>query len=552
MKHWKIVNDQAEENNITDNSNILKLLLENRGLSIQEDASLFLNPEIEKVTIKSSGIDISEYVKFKKRIEKAIEDGEKIIIFGDYDVDGICASAILWETLFAKTKNVFPYIPDRVDEGYGLSRKGIDNVLQKHSDVKVIITVDNGIVAIDAVKYANEKKIDVLLTDHHVKGNVLPEAHCIVHTTNLCGAGIAWVIAKELQFETTRKVDEKLELASLATIADLVPLVGNNRAIVKFGLEKLRNTNRIGLQELFAEAGLTKDAIGVYSVGHVIAPRLNATGRIQSAMNALRMLCTGNMQKAKEYAIMLGSVNKNRQVLTQESFEHAKLLAIDTTYSSRIIVVAHETYNPGVIGIVASHLVENYYKPSFAISKGDEISKGSARSIQGVNIIELLRSVGDTLLEAGGHPMAAGFSLATEKIDAFIKVLSEKAEVLVSDEMLKRYLKIDCLLSFDAISNELIKSLQMLEPFGMGNPEPVFATKGVEIHELRKIGKEKNHLKLKLTHDASILDAIAFGAAEKFDLSEGDSIDVAYTISENIWNGRKSIQLKIRDIKPKD
>lgn len=548
MKHWQIISEETVDKSQKTIEDIVKLLLKNRGLTTKQEIDVFLNSDINATSLVSCGIDEKEFEKFKTRIEKAIEDSEKIIIFGDYDVDGITSCAILWETLYTKTKNVIPYIPDRADEGYGLSIKGIDNVLKENPDTKIIITVDNGIVAYDAVDYANQKGIDVIVTDHHVKGKKLPKAFCIIHTTSLCGGGISWALTKELQYESNEKIHEKLELATLATIADLVPLINDNRAIVREGLSVLRKTQRLGLTELLKEAGVEKENLGVYTIGHVIAPRLNATGRIQSAMNALRLLCTRDQKKAQDFAKMLGGVNRDRQGLTEESVNHAKLLAIENS-SPHITIVSDVSYNQGVIGLVASQLVEIYYKPAVVIAIGESVSKGSARSISGVNIIELLRSVSDQLLEAGGHPMAAGFSVATERIDEFMKALEKKASEVVTEELLKRYLKIDALLTFSMITMEFLDAIGKLEPYGMGNPEPVFATRNVSIVETRKIGREQNHLKLKVESDGKIFDAVAFGMVDKIDLSEGDKVDIAYIVDKNEWNGKVSLQLKIRDIK---
>jgi len=548
MKHWQIIHQETGDRGQKTVAEIVKILLKNRNLVSQKDINKFLNPDINRTTLASVGIDEKEFLKFKKRIEKAIENNEKIVIFGDYDVDGITSCAILWETLYARTKKVIPYIPDRADEGYGLSIKGIENVLVSNPDTKLIITVDNGIVAFDAIEFANKKGIDVIVTDHHVKGKKLPNAFCILHTTSLCGGGIAWVLAKELAFESKKKISEKLELATLATVADLVPLTNDNRAIVREGLKVLENTNRIGLKELLKEAGVQKQALSVYTIGHVIAPRLNATGRIQSAMNALRLLCTNDLSKAESLAKMLGGVNRDRQVLTEESVNHAKLLAIENS-SSHITIVSDSSYNQGVIGLVASQLVEIYYKPAIAIAIGDRVSKGSARSISGVNIIELLRSVSEQLIEAGGHPMAAGFSVATEHIEEFVKALEKKASEVVTEEHLKRYLKIDVLISFPIISMEFLEAIGKLEPYGMGNPEPVFATKNVLIVESRKIGREQNHLKMKVESEGKTFGALAFGMANKVDLSTGDVVDIAYTIDKNEWNGKVELQIKIKDIK---
>ncbi len=546
MKHWKIISEGIVPNSPDD---VISIILKNRNLIKEDDVTEFLEADIGKVTLQSIGIEKEDFEKFKDRINNAFKKNEKVVIFGDYDVDGICATAILWETLYSKSKNIIPYIPDRVDEGYGLSKKGIDNVLEKNPDIKIIITVDNGIVAYEAVNYAKEKGIDVIVTDHHVKGKIEPPAYCVLHTTQLCGAGIAWVIAKELGFENPGKIDEKLELAALATIADLVPLTKNNRAIVKKGIEKLRTTRRIGLVELLKEAGIDMQMLGVHAIGHVIAPRLNATGRIQSAMNALRLLCTNDAVKAQQLSSMIGNVNRDRQELTEETVAHAKLLALERSGNSKITIVSDESYNQGVIGLVASQMVESYYRPAIAIAVGEKISKGSARSIVGVNIIELIRSVSDTIVEAGGHPMAAGFSIETHRIQEFISAITKKAEDVVTEEHLKRVLKIDMKLSFELINATLVREIDTLAPFGMENPEPLFTSENVTILNVRKIGKKQNHLKLQVEKDGVVFDAIGFGLADMTDILAGDTVAIAYHISENEWNGRKSIQLKIRDIK---
>ena len=549
MKKWKIIHQglgEGVKGSVEENVNIL---LKNRGLTTKKDIASFLHPDIEKVSLESSQIDPKEFKKFKKRIAVSIKNHEKTIIFGDYDVDGICASAILWETLFVKNKKAIPYIPERIEEGYGLSKKGIDNVLISHPDTKLIITVDNGIVAYDAVDYANGRGIDVIITDHHAIGKKRNNALCILHTVSLCGAGIAWVIAKELLFETKDEVYKKLELAMLATIADLVPLISVNRAIAKEGLQLIKNTKRIGLQELFLAADIDKKDVGVYTVSHIIAPRLNASGRIDKAINALRLLCTHDKEKAKYYASMLGTFNRDRQDLTSDAVEHAKTLSIKTSYSSKITIVADKSYNPGVIGIVASHMVEHYYRPSFAVSIGKEISKGSARSIIGVNIIELLRSVSSHLIEAGGHPMAAGFSVKTDHMEKFFKALARKAESIVTDEILERFITIDMLLPFELIDKKLFQEIEKLSPFGMGNSEPVFATEDVEVSDVRRIGQEGKHLKMKLSKEGKIFDAVGFGLSQKHDVQIGDIVSVAFTIDENEWQGKKTMQLKVKDIR---
>ncbi len=548
MKRWNILQNKP----LSTSKEIVDILLKNRNIGKNEKAE-FLHPNTQTIILENVGLERKEYKKFEKRIKSAIKDNEKIIVYGDYDVDGITGSAILFETLYSSTKQVTAYIPGRVEEGYGLSMKGIDNVLEKYPDAKLIITVDNGIVANSAVDYANKKGIDVIITDHHAKGEKLPEAFCILHTTQLCGAGVAWVIAKEMKFESDEKIHQKLELAALATVADLVPLIGANRAIVKEGLEVLKKTKRLGLKELFKHARIDLNSISVYTIGHQIAPRLNASGRLTHALNALRLLCTKDPEKATKYAKMLDDTNRDRQFLTEEAVQHAKLLALEHKLNTKIMLVSHNSYNQGIIGLVASNLVESYYRPSFAISIGEDgISKGSARSISGVNIVEMLRMVSHILDEVGGHPMAAGFSLKTEKIEELHIALAKIAERLVTDEVVERVLRIDALLKFELLDKSLFKNLQSLAPFGMGNPEPVFATEKVTVEECRKIGREGNHLKLIVSKDGNKFDAVGFGLADKFEISSGDTIDVAYTIDVNEWNGKTTLQLKVRDLKIKE
>lgn len=526
---------------VTDDK-ILDLLLENRNVKTKKEKEAFLNPELEDVTIKNVGIDPSEVKKSLKRIKDAIEANETIIVFGDYDVDGITGTAILWETIYRDYKNVFPHIPHRVDEGYGLSIKGIDHVLSSYPDTRLIITVDNGIVASDAVDYANEKGIDVIITDHHVRGVSLPNASSIVHTTKICGSAVAYILSKEI----SQAPSNHLELAALATVADLVPLTGASRAIVKFGILALRKTNRIGLLELLSEAALKRGEVDVYRIGHVIAPRLNASGRIAHAMDSLRLLCTKDRNRAKELARSLGETNKSRQTLTQEATEHADLVSEQIDLTHKFIFVHNADYNPGVIGLVASRLVEKHYRPSIAVSVGEKVSKGSARSIAGFNIIEYIRTFQEFLVDAGGHPMAAGFTVETSRLEEFRNAMIAGSHI-ISDELLERTLTIDCELSFENISLSLYKEIQKLAPFGMNNLEPLFVSKKVIIDDMKLVGKEKNHVKMKLMQNGKTLDAILFSGQE-FDLKIGQEVDLVYTVDNNSWNGMDKIDLKIRDV----
>ena len=546
MKKWETINKLKTQNAKLKIDELINLLLENRGITTKKEREAFLNPKLEDVTPKSVGIDAKQLKQAIARIKQAIEKKEQIIVFGDYDVDGITGSAILWETLHSLGADVWPYIPSRVEEGYGLSVKALENQALRAKHPTLIITTDNGIVAHDAVTFANEQGIDVIITDHHVVSETLPDAVAIVHTTKLCGAGVAYVLSKELRVSE----DNHLELATLGTVADMVPLTGANRAIVKNGLPVLSQTKRLGLLALFKQAGLQKETFSVYEIGYIIAPRLNASGRIASAMDSLRLLCTTNKKRAEDLAELLEATNKERQILLREAAEDAVLRVKQQAASiKKLVIVAQESYQEGVIGLVAGRLVEAFYRPAIVIAKREKMSKASARSVSGFNIIEFLRIHAAHFVNVGGHPMAAGFTIETEKITLLQQLFEEQAEKMLDEVTLTRKLKIDCELSLSMITEKLYEALQVLAPFGMGNPEPVFATRDVIIQDIRVMGKEGSHLKLFLRQEKDSFEAIAFGMGERAsELHVGDAIDVAYTIDENTWNGNTKLQLKVKDI----
>lgn len=537
---------------------IVSYLLEARGITDEEQKNLFLFPKLEQVTAENVGLDRKKMAQAVKRIEKAIQGGEQIIIFGDYDVDGICASAILWEALHHKTSKVMPYIPHRIEEGYGLSTAGIRNVVEQFPETKLIITVDNGIVANEAVTFANSLGIDVIITDHHLPhedaAHQLPAAHSIVHTTKLCGAGIAWVLSKEFIGDDAvlqkEHVSDHLVFAALATIADMVPLINENRTIVKHGLPELRRTMRVGLRALFAEAGIEQRSIQTYQIGHQISPRLNASGRMESAMDSLRLLCTRDQRRATELANLLGEINKFRQEETMLATEHAVGQMADGKWQmAKLLIVADASYPQGVIGLVAGKLVEKFYRPAIVIAIGETHSKASVRSVKGFNIIEFLRTQSEHFVNVGGHPMAAGFTIETSKISALKKILEDAAEQSLSEDHLMRTLAIDAALPLKIVNQELYQALQALAPFGMGNPEPVFSSRA-EVKDIRILGRAGNHLKLKLSNNSDVFDAIGFGMGERAgEIKIGDEIEVAYIVDENEWNGRRNLQLKLKDIR---
>jgi len=607
MKKWNLVYKIKNKKLNLKNEDLLRILLLNRGIKTRTEIENFLNPDLSKISVQSVGINALQLQKSVKRIHQAIKNQEQIIIFGDYDVDGICGSAILWETLNNLGAKVLPYIPKRAEEGYGLSLAGISNLKSQISNISLIITVDNGIVANEAVEFAKKQGIDIIITDHHAPAKKLPKAHSIVHTTSICGAAVAYVLCNKLRWgpvfsrqshiaddarstklksklqprslseslysnstinsnygnisafsssagelspSATPHVDNHLELVCLATIADLVPLANANRTLVYFGLKALQKTKRPGLLALFKSAAIEKEDIGVYEIGHIIAPRLNAMGRLEDAMDSLRLICTKDIQRAQKLAKQLSNTNLQRQEITANALDHAKGKAKDKILKN-LIFIADKSYQQGVIGLVAGRLVEEYYLPSIVISKGEKYSKASARSVKGFNIIDFLRKASDLMVDLGGHPMAAGFTVENTKLDLLEKKIYELSAKLLNKDHLQRVLNIDLELPGNLISLETFEVIQKLAPFGMANSEPTFLTKNLIVESLRIIGRDGKHLKLNLKTQISNLkfDAIAFGIGDSHNLKIGDKVEVVYTLDVNKWNGNKNLQLKVRDLK---
>ncbi len=542
---WKVAGPPAGGS-----GDLVDALLENRGLRTKKEKDNFLNPTSPyKLTLKE--LEISE-VQVKKgiaRLKLAKKKNEKVIVYGDYDADGICSTAILWETLYFLGINAMPFIPDRFNDGYGLNAKSIQNLKLKIKNLKLIITVDNGIVANDGVEMAKKLGIDVIVTDHHLLGKNKPNAHAIVHTTLIAGSAVSWVFSREILKSFKEKEEKlKLELVGIGTIADQLPLVGPNRSFAKFGLKDLNRTKRPGLNCLLKDAGV-KEEVGIYEVNYIIAPRINAMGRLSNGLDSLRLICTKNAKKAIELAKNVSDTNIERQKLVETVVTHARQSYLDIG-SEKIIVLSSESYHEGVIGLAASRLVEEFYRPSIVISTKGKIAKASGRSISGFNIIENLRKLEDMWVEGGGHPMAAGFSIETIKIPEFIKKLEELVEPLLTEELLIKKLKIDLETGFDKLNWDLVKTLSLFEPMGLGNPTPTFLTRGVDIVEVKPVGQTKKHLKLKLSKNGKFFDAIAFGFGEYYpDLLGKAKVDIVYALEENVWNGSRNLQLRVKDLR---
>lgn len=530
---------------------IVDILFENRGIKTKKERADFFNPpNPSEMTAKEFNIDDAQIKVAVKRIKKAIENKDKIVVYGDYDVDGICATAILWETLYSLGASVIPYIPSRFTEGYGLNVESIKKLKEDNPELVLMITVDQGIVAHEKVKFAKDLGLDVIITDHHEPSDTKPDALAIVHTTKISGSGVSWVLSREL----SDMENDHLGLAALGTITDLLPLVGINRSIAVHGLDVLRSSQRAGIKAICKEAFVEQKTLETYHIGFILGPRLNAMGRVEHAMDSLRLLCTKNPERAADLAFKLGRTNKLRQEKTEATFNHVHE-SFGASWSNgnlpKLLFVHHETYEEGIIGIAAGRLVDKYYRPAIVVSRGEEFSKASARSIPGVNIIDLIREAGEGLLvNTGGHPMAAGFTVKTEDLEILGQRLFKISQKTILDNVLTKETKIDCEIGFSGINWDLCKALSVFTPFGYGNPEPTFLTKNVNAAGVRLMGKDNTHLKLQLIEKGAILPAVGFRMGEIYPKLTSDKlIDVVYSIEQNEWQGKREIQLKLRNIK---
>ena len=540
---WKVINNTK----VSDAKAVLKELAKNREI---DDIEKFINPPFPADATELNVKPAVEYIR------KAISDGRAIIIHGDYDADGQTATAILWRTIYNDLdyKNVHPYIPNRFDEGYGLSKESIKSIAKTHDGKKnpLIITVDCGITAVEESKFAIDMGFSVIITDHHEPGGEIPEVDFVVHTTKSTGAGIAWLLSNELLNEKNGNSKNKkyLDLAAIGTICDLQPLKGFNRSIAYHGLIEINKNPIEGIKALKELAGIKND-LDTYEIGWIIGPRLNATGRLEDAMESLRLLSTDSPQQAKELATNLNNINAKRQDKTQLDLKMAMAEFYAIEELPHVLVTTREEYHEGVIGLVAGRLTQTFYRPSIAISteKNSKLAKGSARSIKGISIIETLRRFEHLFENLGGHDMAAGFSILESNIDKLKSALNSITDF--NQNLFTKELTIDLELPTSLISNDTLEEINKLKPFGVENYEPVFLTKNLKIYNLMTFGQENNHLKLFLQDEnQNQFTCLAFGKGKQSEtLKTNDIIDVAYSLSVNTWNGNSNLELRIRDFK---
>ncbi len=579
MKQWQVRHRIKSKSPSRRRQEIIEAILANRKIKNREE--FFSPPPPSRVTAADVGISPRELTNAKKRLLLAKKRGEQVLIWGDYDTDGICGTAILWEALWKNGFDALPYIPLR-SEGYGLSETTFFKLKKKHPKIGLVITVDNGIVAHKAVREIAKSGTDVIITDHHIKEEQVPKAAAIVWTTKMCGAAVAWFLAREF----TASKNDGLGLAALATVADFMPLLSINRSLVKYGLRHLRRTERAGLLSMYREAGLIKENLEAYHLGFIIAPRLNAMGRLATAMDSLRLLCTNDRERAGRLAQKIGRANRERQAMTSRVFLKAvREIRRRGQENDKLLFVHSASFHPGVIGLVAGKLTEKFYRPAIVAHEDGVFTKASCRSIKGFNIVAAIRRLGRHLVTAGGHPQAAGFTVRTKDLARVEKELQAIAEGTIDEKILVAKVAIDCQLSFADLNFSLFEALERFKPFGFGNPRPVFKTANVRIEGIRRVGKDKSHLKLILddlgtkkiermpaspaggpaynlrqgaeqgvvsgeADEGSRLmwDGIGFGMGD-LDLKIGDRIDIAYNLVVNEWNGRRNLELKIEEIR---
>lgn len=563
---WTEPKEISDEVNVElkDYNPFLQKLLFSRGIRTKDDAEVFLDPQLEQLADPFLLFDVAKAVE---RIEKAIKDGERIFIHGDFDVDGICATAILWEYLYRKRKaQVMPYIPSRVDEGYGMSEKSVNSIIKAGADL--IISVDCGIRDVEVVKKfrksaKNKDGVDFIITDHHQPGEKLPRYVPVIHPAHprgeypfkyLSGAAVAWKLISAM--EKTRNPDRfdwkdipGLDLVAFSTVCDVMPLTGENRVLVKYGLEAMKNSISVGLNALVEEAELSLSEVKAYHFGYILGPRINAAGRIGDAMDALRLLTTNKESSARVLASKLGGWNRERQEITETVLKEVRE-EVERDGTGKHLYFAHGNDWPeGIIGLVAGKIQEMFNHPVVLVSQKDGASRGSARSISGFNIIDAIENQNDLLESYGGHPQAAGFTVDSKNIEKLKSRLQKWAEQKLKDENFVREIAADAKVSPGELTWDVWELIRDVEPFGYGNRRPVFWVKNAVITEVQGVGDNK-HMKLVVKGESGdSLNCIFFGGGEWLDkIAVGDMIDMIGGLDINRWNGNETLQFKVQDI----
>ena len=584
-KHWHVHSrlPESEFARFPDLPKLVVQILYNRGIKEPDQVRSFLACQPSDDTDPFQLKGMPEAVG---RLHQAIKAGELIAIYGDYDADGVTATALMTHTLTALGGKVTPYIPDRFDEGYGLNKGALTYLTQK--GVRVVLTVDCGIRSVEEVSHGNRLGLDMIITDHHFVSDKIPPAlaainpkqpGCRYSFDQLAGVGLAYKLAQalaqgqdQLGHRSSLALEEFLDLVALGTVADLAPLKGENRALVARGLERLNTPQRPGVQMLMAQAGVQPGGVDATTIGFVLGPRLNAAGRLEHARDAYELLVTDDVFRAGQLAQKLDDQNRERQSLTQSAVELARQVVLEDGLSRPLYLITHPSFNTGIVGLVSSRLTEEFYRPTLVAQQTETETKGSARSIPGFHITQALDECAGLLERYGGHSAAAGFTLKNKNLPEFEDRLLAIAERQLTDAMMVPELNIDAKLNLPGFNRrrvedrlsaravgraideldmglQIVDSLDQLRPFGEANPAPVFVSYGLEVKGKRQVGTDGDHLKLVLYDGKQTWDAIAFRMGSWHDLLT-PHVDVAYTLEINEWQGRHRLQLNVQDIKP--
>ncbi len=562
QKRWRVKPRAPQEqfNRLSHLPPVLVQLLYNRGLTEPAEVHAFLTYALPP----DNPFRLRDMSKAVDRIRRAIRKGENIVVYGDFDADGVTSSALMALTLRALGARVRVYIPHRVDEGYGLNKKALKKIAD--AGTHLLITVDCGIRSVDEVAYAQALGMDVVLTDHHSIGPQIPPAYAVINPKReddpypfkgLAGVGVAFKLAQALlrveQHVPLRKRGEVslveqdlLDLVALGTVADIVPLIGENRSLVARGLERLNQPQRPGLLALMEAAGVHPGTVDTMTIGFMLAPRINAAGRLSSAKLAYRLLMAEELGEALTLASQLNTLNRQRQYLTQQAVQRAQAQLAEQS-SSPLYIVADPEFLPGIVGLIAGTITTATYRPTIAIHLEEEQSRGSARSIPEFHITHALDQVGDLLVRYGGHAAAAGFTIKNQNLPLLRERLQEVAWEQLGGTLPEPTLEMEMELDLRRVDWALFEQIQRLAPFGETNPEPIFLSRGLHVLEARAVGNEGKHLKLTLSTGHRQWSGIAFKLGHLANTLPR-RVDVAYHLNVNDWNGQRTLQLVVVDI----
>jgi single-stranded-DNA-specific exonuclease len=557
-KHWLIASliTPLADAELQKYPPIIRQVLFNRGIATEENAIHYMSAE---PTIDTSPWQLTGMASTVDRIGFALDHNEPIAIYGDYDVDGVTATALMVETLVALGGTARGYIPNRFDEGYGLNNEALNSL--NGEGVRLVISVDCGIRSPDEAAYAKELGLDLIITDHHQPAKDLPQAFAIVNPKQpgdqypdkeLAGVGVAFKIAEALIKARQSDFDKSqlLDLVALGTVADLAPLTGENRSLVRKGLQRIQSTSRQGLYSLANVAQLNISTTNATNIGFVLGPRLNAAGRLDSALAAFELLTTQDVMRAGQLALQLDKNNRDRQALTRQIQEQAEAIVLAEDPQADLLFAVHPDFNAGVVGLAASRLSEIYYRPAAVGQQSEETTRCSCRSIPEFHITQALDQCADLLVRHGGHAAAAGFTVRNENLPELKARLLAIAKKELGGRELRPTLSADGEIPLASLKPELLNFLSKLQPTGYGNPDAVFVTRGVVVKTARTVGADGKHLKLTVSDGKVLFDAIGFRLGHlQPDLLNGKKIDVMYTFETNDFNGRTYLQLNLRDVK---